>query len=83
MSDPFGRLGNAAMRKLKAQAELAAADAELALQVRGVWSEGDMPKCRIGWAVRQYLTLHGFGPEEQGILGVSDGSIRNMLDGKR
>lgn len=79
----FDDLGVAAMRKLRAQQELAAADAELALQVRGVWCEGTEPKCRIGKVVRDYLTLHGFGPEEQATLGVSDGSIRNMLDGKR
>lgn len=80
MSDPLDLLGVAAMRKLRAQQELAAANASLAAALRLMAARPGEPKCRVGQHARAYLGLHGFGPEEMTALGISDSSVRNMLD---
>jgi hypothetical protein len=73
-------VGVAAARKLRAQNELEAASADLAVALVDLHQETRTPKCRIGAIVRDYLLCHGFDSQMIHRLALSDGSVRNALD---
>lgn len=79
--NPFDALGAAAHRKLRAQDELAAANAALAAAVKALNLAG-IPKCRVGGVARLDLGKHGFEAEQIARLAISDASVRLMLDKK-
>ena len=79
--NPFDALGAAAHRKLRAQNELAAANAALTAAMKAINIAG-IPKCKVGGVARLDLAKHGFEPEHIARLAVSDASVRLMLDKK-
>lgn len=72
-------LGAAAHRKLRAQEELAAAQAALAEALAGI-HVGGIPKCHVGALARNDLASHGFERDQVRRLGLSDANVRVILD---
>ncbi len=72
-------LGVAAHRKIRAQAELAEANAALARALVSIHQDG-IRKCRVGEIARIELGLHGFEQDMIGRLGLSDANVRVLLD---
>lgn len=72
-------MGAAAHRKLRAQKELALAQAALDEALLAV-HRGGIRKCHVGAIVRSDLKLHGFEQAQLRRLGVSDASVRVILD---
>jgi hypothetical protein len=79
--NPFDALGVAAHRKLRAQDELAAANAALSAALRSLNLAG-LPKCKVASVARLDLSKHGFEPEQISRLAISDASVRLILDRK-
>lgn len=77
--DPMNLIGAAAHRKLRAQDELRAANADLAAALVALHHLG-VPKCKVAEDVRDNLVLHGFLPEHISRLGLSDANVRLALD---
>lgn len=72
-------LGAAAHRKLRALADLQDAQADLDAALAAIHT-GGCPKCHVGAIARSDLATHGFEQAQIRRLGVSDASVRVILD---
>lgn len=71
---------DATLRVLELRTQLAVATAEREDAVRRVHFEDGIPKVHVGNRLRTRLAVRGIEERTIDSLGVSDWSIRNMLD---